>query len=570
MRRLFSILLLYLALVTIVSAQSFRPVPHEFYQEGKKSLNVSKGVALIDPKCAFSDDCGFLKARTKGTFLSIDFGPAVSNPAGVKSVPGAYKLTVTPKGIIIIGYDEQGAFWGLQTLRRLVEESDDMRIPCCTIKDWPDNDTRGMADCSYDGRWSQDFRLSVICLAGSLKMNEYVYAPEDDPYVCGPDWYMPYTQGAADSLKVLVDACRSNRMAFTWCIRPNEEFSWSESDYGLLLGKFEMMHFLGVRSFGILFDDVPYSDGFETRKQEFIDRLNSEFVSRKKDVNPLLSALDGYYNAGSRLESLKLGLYGFADRGWNSEDYDPVASLEWAAGKIAPDVAEAYVRYAIDSEVATDGFGMDESADVELIGIKGYGQDSYDRLMERFVAMEKVPELMSSAADTALYEDLKPWISEFGNLAARCRRILECIEFFNAGDIPGFWSTYASNLMSDDDMKAFQAHPSGKAVLYPYYERMMKELADAFDASYKDQVEYTLIPGDGIQTYMAPDEASVCHLVLDNPHRREVVVRLSDAQGMFTAEFCIADSYLEFEMKGDAVKVEVIGDVPVFETVFVK
>jgi len=152
---------------------------------------------------------------------------------------------------------------------------------------------------------------------------------------------------------------------------------------------------LGVRSFGILFDDVPYSDGFETRKQEFIDRLNSEFVSRKKDVNPLLSTLDGYYNAGSRLESLKLGLYGFADRGWNSEDYDPVASLEWAAGKIAPDVAEAYVRYAIDSEVATDGFGMDESADVELIGIKGYGQDSYDRLMERFVAMEMVPELMS-------------------------------------------------------------------------------------------------------------------------------------------------------------------------------
>ena len=298
---------------------------------------------------------------------------------------------------------------------------------------------------------------------------------------------MPYPQGAADSLKVLVDACNSNRMAFTWCIRPNEEFSWSESDYGLLLGKFEMMHFLGVRSFGILFDDVPYSEGFETRKQEFIDRLNSEFVSRKKDVKPLLTTLDGYYNSGSRLESLKLGLYGFADRGWNSEDYDPMASLEWAAGKIAPEVAEAYVRYAIDSDVASEGFGMDESAGVELIGIKGYGQDTYDRLMDRFLAMEKVPELMSVMADTLLYQDLKPWISEFGNLAMRCRRILQCIEFFNTGDVPGFWSTYASNLMSDDDMKAFQAYPSGMAVLYPYYERMMKELAEAFDASYKDQ-----------------------------------------------------------------------------------
>ena len=570
MRRLFLIVLSYLVLLTAVPAQSFRPVPHEYYPEGKKSLNVSKGVALTDPKGVFADDCGFLKSRTKGTFLSIDFGPAVSNQAGVKSVPGAYKLTVTPKGIIITGFDECGAFWGLQTLRHMVGESEDMRIPCCTIKDWPDGDIRGLVDCSYDNRWSQDFRLSVIGLAGNLKMNEYGYAPKDDPYASGPDWYMPYSQGAADSLKVLVDACGKNRMAFTWCIRPNEEFSWSESDYGLLLGKFEMMHFLGVRSFGILFDDVPYSEGFETRKQEFIDRLNSECVSRKKDVKPLLTTLDGYYNAGSRLESLKLGLYGVADRGWNSEAYDPMTSLEWAAGKIAHDVADAYVRYALDSEIASEGFGMDESGNVSLIGINGYTQAEYDKLMARFVAMENVPELMSSASDTELYEDLKPWLQEFGNLASRCRRILECIRFFNAGDIPGFWSTYASNLMSDVDMKSYEAYPSGKAVLHPYYMRMMKELADAFDASYKDQVEYTLVPGDGMQTYIAPDEASRCHLIMDNPHRREVIVRLSDNQGRFTAEFCISDSYLEFEMKGDAVKVEVIGDVPVFETVFVK
>ena len=569
MRRLFSIILLYLALVATVSAQTFRPVPHEFFLEGKKSLNVSKGVVLTDPKGVFKDACGFLRSRAKGAFLSVDFGPDAANQAGVKAVPGAYKMVVTPKGITITGYDEKGAFWGLQTLRQMVEESDAMRIPCCTIKDWPDDDSRGLVDCSYDGRWSQDFRLSVMELAGRLKMDEYVYAPKDDPYVSGEDWYMPYSQGASDSLKVLMDACRRNRIDFTWCIRPNEEFSWSEADYGLILGKFEMMHFSGVRSFGILFDDVPHTDDFETRKQELIDRLNNDFVSRK-NVGSLLTSFEGYYNPGSRLESLKLGLWGVADRGWNSDSYDPMESLEWAAKEIAPDVADAYVRYALDSEVASDGFGMQESSGVGLIEIKGYGREAYDKLMERFKAMENVPEEMSEASDTVLYADLKPWLEEFGKLGTRCRRILECIEYFNNGDIPGFWSTYAANLMSDDDRKAFEEHPSGKSKLQPYYERMMKELADAFDASYKDQVEYTLIPGDGMQTYIAPDQASVCHLVLDNPQRREVIVRLSDAEGRFTAEFCIEDSYLEFEMKGDAVKVEVIGDVPVFETVFVK
>ena len=124
--------------------------------------------------------------------------------------------------------------------------------------------------------------------------------------------------------------------------------------------------------------------------------------------------------------------------------------------------------------------------------------------------------------------------------------------------------------MSDEDMKAYQASPSGTARLQPYYESMMKQLAEAFDMNYKGKVGYTYIPGEGIHTYVAPEEASVCHLVLDNPEKKEVIVRLSDGSGKYTAEFCINSSYFEFEMKEDAVRVEVIGDVRVFETVFVK
>ena len=98
----------------------------------------------------------------------------------------------------------------------------------------------------------------------------------------------------------------------------------------------------------------------------------------------------------------------------------------------------------------------------------------------------------------------------------------------------------------------------------------MKQLAEAFDEAYKGKVEYKYIPGKDIQTYIAPEEASLCHLILDNPEKREVIVRLSDKRGKYTAEFCIDSSYFEFEMKDDAVNVEIIGDVKVFETVFVK
>lgn len=567
MRRSLVIYVLMLFISMTLAAQSYRPVPHEVSHDDRKTLNLSKGVALSDPKGVFSDDLGFLPLKSKGTLLSVDFGTSQASQAGVKAAPGAYLLDVTPKGISITGYDERGAFYGIQTLRLLVEEAEGMRLPCCRIHDWPDSRKRGVVDCFYGGTWSQEFRLSMIDLAARLKMNEYVYAPVSDPYVGSPDWIMPYPQGRGEDLKELMEACRRNRIDFTWCIRPDKEFTWSESDYGLLLGKFEMMHYLGVRSFGIFLDDV---DGTDAEKNNLIDRLNADFIAKKKDLAPLLTSCEGYYVPSEGSESLKLGMYGVADHAWNKEAYSPVESMKWAVMETAPDVADAYLTYARHSQVSAAAFGREESDGLELIGISGYSDEGLDCLMTEFRAMENAPSLMAATSSKDLYEDLKPYLDEFGKLGARCRRILECIGFYNKGDIPGFWSTYAANLMSDDDRRAYMDRPSGTAVLQPYYERMMKELADAFDQAYKGKVGYTLIPGDGIQTYIAPDEASICHLILDNPEEREVIVRLSDAAGRYTAEFCIETSYFEFEMKEDAVKVEVIGDVDVFEAVFVK
>ena len=570
MRRSVVMFLLAFLVSVLLPAQSVRPVPHEVYVDGSRTLNLSKGVMLSDPKDVFADASGVLTLKPKGVSLTIDYGTAIAGQSGVKAVSGAYRLEITSKGITLTGYDERGAIHGLQTLRQIISQSESLRIPCCTVNDWPDAESRGLVDSYYGGNWSHEFRLSMIDLAARLKMNAYVYAPKNDPYVGSPDWIMPYPQGRGDNLKELMEACRRNGIDFIWCIRPDKDFTWSEADYGLLLGKFEMMHYLGVRSFGIFLDDVPGVENMESRKRELIDRLNADFIAKKKDLKPLLTSLDGYYVPAEGGQSLKLGMYGVAERMWNTEAYEPLSSLEWAVGEIAPDVADPYMTFARHSDVAVDAFGMEESQDVGLIGLTGYSKESYDSLMDEFAAIENAPAAFAKASDQLLYADLKSRLEEFGKLGARCRRILECIDFHNTGDIPGFWATYAANLMSDKDREAYRAAPSGKGKLFPYYERMMKELADAFNQAYKGMVEYTFIPGDGVQTYIAPDEASKCHLILDNPEGREVIVRLSDSRGKYTAEFCIYSSYFEFEMKEDAVKVEVIGDAGVFETVFVK
>lgn len=58
---------------------------------------------------------------------------------------GYYTLTINEKGINISGYDNQGLFYGVQTLLQLVEEhKTDLKIPYLEIEDYPKFAYRGM------------------------------------------------------------------------------------------------------------------------------------------------------------------------------------------------------------------------------------------------------------------------------------------------------------------------------------------------------------------------------------------------------------------------------------------
>ena len=561
---------LMLAAGLFASAQSFMPVPHQVqYHEGK-GLKISKGVVLLDVMGTALDDVDFLTLKRKGIPMTVDYGSVVALENGVKQISGAYKIAVSEEGITVIGYDERGSFYGLRTLKQIVQMDDSGVIPFCTVSDWPDEELRGFTDGMSIGNRTHESMMALVNLAGSMNMSEFVYAPKDDPYVSSPHWYLSYSQVRADMVEELMDACRSHHMEFTWCIRPDSEYSWTEEDYSFLLGKLEMMHYIGVRSFGVLLDDIPYEEEIEEKKAELIARLNKDFVSPKKGLKPLLTSLDGYYAPLEGGHSMKLGIYGVASRGWNAQAYDPMKSLRGAVNELAPAVADQYLTYALHSSVADEAFGLEESAHIEFIGLDGYSRESYDALLEEFKSIEGVPSIMEQTPDNMVYEDLKPWLEEFGKLGKRCRMLLESMDLFNKGDIPGFWVRYANNLMSDRDMEAFMDHPSGTVRLQPYYEKMVADLVEAFYHTHKDKVDYEHIPGEGIDTYLAPEEAAYCHLILDNPQEKEVIVRLSDSAGHYTAEFCFESSYLEFELKGDAVKVEVMGDADVLETVFVK
>ena len=548
------------------------PVPHMMDVNESKVLNIGRGLKIIDVKNRFSEDLSFVKFRRAGIDLVIDFGRKVAKKHKVRPVSGAYVLEINLDGVAIYGYDERGAFYGIQTLRQILQspEGADEKLPYIEINDWPDLKYRGVVEGFYGEPWSHEVRLSLIDFYGKHKMNCYLYGPKDDPYHSSPDWRLPYPGPESENIKELVQACNRNRIDFIWAIHPGKDIKWNEEDYRNLLNKFEMMYYLGVRSFALFFDDISGEGTNPVRQTELVNRLIKDFVKKRKDVtNLILCPTDysrlwanpgpdgslsifgrtmdpsvelfwtgdvvcsdltketmqwfnsriqrpGFYwwnypvtdyarhilmqgpvyglsnemtaedlcglvsNPMEHGEASKLALYGVADYTWNVADYNPIDNWERGLEELAPEVKDAYRTFAIHSCDTETGYRRAESWETETFTLATYTPEKYDALMAEFKKIEAVPAAMDSCSNSLLLKELRPWLVEFGKLGTRGRKALECLSLYLAGDMAGFWNAYSSNLMTEADKAAYNAHKSGTMKLQPFYENIMDEMAAAF------------------------------------------------------------------------------------------
>lgn len=226
----------------------------------------------------------FIKQNPKGVKLTIDFG----KNKNLKPLSGAYSLTINQKGISIQGYDERGAFYGLQTLLQILESTPISALPSLTISDYPSLEHRGVVEGFYGTPWSHQVRLSLIDFYGRHKMNTYIYGPKDDPFHSSPNWRLPYPEDQAANLTELINACKRNYVDFVWAIHPGKDIKWNTEDYNNLVKKFQMMYDLGVRNFAIFFDDIE-GEGTNPNKQvKLLNDLTDDFVKKHPDVAPLM------------------------------------------------------------------------------------------------------------------------------------------------------------------------------------------------------------------------------------------------------------------------------------------
>ena len=309
------------------------PTPQKMFIDDNGFINFGDGVCLKDKKGKFANDLGFTKIAKKGVRLYIDFGSKVSAKKDVKQVSGAYSLSVNKKGIEIIGYDERGAFYGLQTLRELFESPamKNGKMPYVEINDYPNLPNRGVVEGFYGEPWSHKVRLSLIDFYGKFKMNTYIYGPKDDPYHSSPNWRVAYPEKEAKNLKELVDACNRNRVDFVWAIHPGKDIKWNEEDYNNLVNKLNMMYDLGVRHFAVFFDDISGEGTNPYKQTELLNRLTNEFVNVKGDVSPLTVCPTDYSRYWAKPgENGPLAIYG--------RTLDPGVKVFWTGDVVCSDL----------------------------------------------------------------------------------------------------------------------------------------------------------------------------------------------------------------------------------------
>lgn len=198
--------------------------------------------------------------------------------------------------IAIIGNDRDGIHYGVVTLDSILSQLKDHVVHKCMITDYPEIRYRGFIEGFYGYPWSHEDRMDLMKFGGQQKLNTYIYAPKDDPYH-RKNWRDFYPTEKAQEIAELAAAGHANNLNFVWTIHPGDTIDLSlEEDFQSAIAKLEQLYGLGVRQFGVLFDDiVGIPNGLE--QAAFINRIDTEFIKAHDDIRPLITVGTRYCEA---------------------------------------------------------------------------------------------------------------------------------------------------------------------------------------------------------------------------------------------------------------------------------
>lgn len=239
--------------------------------------------------------------------LNLDV-PGLSPKEGYLLAAGHALLS---RGIVLLaGSDTRSTYYAAQTFRQLIQiKNGQPFIPGIYIVDHPVMTYRGAIEGFYGKPWSHEDRLSLIPFFGRHKMNTYVYAAKDDPYL-RDKWRDAYPKEELKKIQELVEVSREHHIDFVYTISPGLDICFSsEKEFQLLTHKAETMWEIGVRHFALLLDDISLEMKCEADNEMFasykspaaaahaylLNRFYKEFILIHSPSNSLITVPTDYY-----------------------------------------------------------------------------------------------------------------------------------------------------------------------------------------------------------------------------------------------------------------------------------
>lgn len=171
--------------------------------------------------------------RVRITYLSLESG----SPWRARSIKRrydvefpvdseSYLLKVTPDEIIIIGADDAGLFYGIQTLKQLVRKKDGFFIiPCVTIYDAPALEFRGVH--FFTGHDALEEQKKLIDFMAEHKMNHAVIQVDFLEFEQYPEIRHPNFAQTQEEIRELIEYARERFITVTPLVAALGHAEWA-------------------------------------------------------------------------------------------------------------------------------------------------------------------------------------------------------------------------------------------------------------------------------------------------------------------------------------------------------
>ena len=237
---------------------------------------------------------------------------------------------------------------------------------------------RGVIEGFYGRPWTHEQRLELIEFIAARGMNTFVYAPKDDPLV-RREWRSAYDGPDLERLAELVTQGQRHGINIVYCLSPGLSIQYSSAADGeALCSKLDSVAALGVRSFGLLLDDIPLELQHVADRAAYGDLVEAHTA--------LVGRVAGHLGPGRSLVVCPTVYCGYGD-----EDYiarlgrgiDPRVELFWSGRAICSatiDLADAatFARSAERPATYWDNYPVNDVAMTHELHVGPYrGRDPH-------------------------------------------------------------------------------------------------------------------------------------------------------------------------------------------------